>query len=90
MPTNLKPSIKHWDRKTGKTTIEHFYLKATQAEELAAIIANENTKPKLKVKCQRELDRRANVKGQQKKTRKQKKDRQKLGQNIYKKKNAGS
>ena len=59
MPTKLKPSIKHWDRKTGKTTIEHFYLKATQAEELAAIIANENTKPKHKVKCQRELDRRA-------------------------------
>lgn len=59
MPTKLKASIKHWDRKTGKTTIEHFYLKATQVEELAAIIANENTKPKLKVKCQRELDRRA-------------------------------
>ena len=59
MPTKLKPSIKHWDRKTGKTTIEHFYLKATKAEELAAIIANENTKPKLKLKCQRELDRRA-------------------------------
>ena len=29
MPTKLKPSVKHWDRKTGKTTVEHFYMKNT-------------------------------------------------------------
>jgi hypothetical protein len=43
MPTKLKPSVKHWDRKTGKTN-------------------SDRANPKLRIKCKRELDRRANVK----------------------------
>ena len=62
MPTKLKPSVKHYDRKTGKTTVEHFYLKNTKLEELLDIINSDRANPKLRVKCKRELDRRANVK----------------------------
>ena len=62
MPTKLKPSVKHWDRKTGKTTVEHFYMKNTKLEVLLDIINSERSNPKLRIKCKRELDRRANVK----------------------------
>tara|TARA_R100001224_G_scaffold94396_1_gene63820 strand:- start:1879 stop:2073 length:195 start_codon:yes stop_codon:yes gene_type:complete len=60
MPTKLKPSVKHWDRKTGKTTDEHFYIKNTKLEELLDIINSDRANPKLRIKCKRELDRRAN------------------------------
>ena len=60
MPTKLKPSVKHYDRKTGKTTVEHFYLKNTKLEELLDIINSDRANPKLRIKCKRELDRRAN------------------------------
>jgi len=60
MPTKLKPSVKHWDRKTGKTTVEHFYIKNTKLEELLDIINSDRANPKLRIKCKRELDRRAN------------------------------
>ena len=62
MPTKLKPSVKHWDRKTGKTSVEHFYIKNTKLEELIDIINSDKANPKLRIKCKRELDRRANVK----------------------------
>jgi len=62
MPTKLKPSVKHWNRKTGKTTVEHFYIKNTKLEVLLDIINSERSNPKLRIKCKRELDRRANVK----------------------------
>lgn len=62
MPTKLKPSVKHYDRKTGRTTVEHFYIKNTKLEELLDIINSDRANPKLRIKCKRELDRRANVK----------------------------
>ena len=62
MPTKLKPSVKHWNRKTGKTSVEHFYIKNTKLEELLDIINSDRANPKLRIKCKRELDRRANVK----------------------------
>jgi len=62
MPTKLKPSVKHYDRKTGRTTVEHFYIKNTKLEELLDIIKLDRANPKLRIKCKRELDRRANVK----------------------------
>ena len=34
MPTKLKKSVKTYNRKTGKTTTEHFYLHATKKDEL--------------------------------------------------------
>ena len=62
MPTKLKPSLKHCDRKTGRTTVEHIYIKNTKLEELLDIINSDRANPKLRIKCKRELDRRANVK----------------------------
>ena len=62
MPTKLKPSVKHYDRKTGKFSVEHFYIKNTKLEVLLDIINSERSNPKLRIKCKRELDRRANVK----------------------------
>ena len=62
MPTKLKPSVKHYDRKTGKFSVEHFYIKNTKLKELLDIINSDRANPKLRIKCKRELDRRANVK----------------------------
>ena len=59
MPEKLKKSIKHFNRKTGKTTTEHFYLHATKLHELLQIINSDKANAKLKIKCKRELDRRA-------------------------------
>lgn len=58
MPEKLKKSIKHFSRKTGKTTTEHFYLHATKLNELIEIINSDKANAKLKIKCKRELDRR--------------------------------
>ena len=37
MPQKLKKSVKTYNRKTGKTTTEHFYLHATKLSELKEI-----------------------------------------------------
>ena len=37
MPTKLKKSVKTYNRKTGKTTTEHFYLHSTKLSELEEI-----------------------------------------------------
>lgn len=58
MPEKLKKSVKHFNRKTGKTTTEHFYLHATKFNELLEIINSDKASAKLKIKCKRELDRR--------------------------------
>ena len=58
MPEKLKKSIKHFSRKTGKTTIEHFYLRSTKCEELLEIINSDKANAKLKIKCKKELTRR--------------------------------
>ena len=58
MPEKLKKSVKTYNRKTGKTTIEHFYLHTTKLDELTRIANDEKASPKLRMKCKRELTRR--------------------------------
>jgi len=63
MPEKLKKSVKTFNRQTGKTTVEHFYLHTTKLDELTRIANDEKASPKLRMKCKRELTRRINVKG---------------------------
>tara|TARA_B100000767_G_C19634001_1_gene479565 strand:- start:66 stop:299 length:234 start_codon:yes stop_codon:yes gene_type:complete len=58
MPTKLKASQKVRSKTTGNTTTEHFYLKTMTVKELEEYINASNTKPKVKLKCIRELIRR--------------------------------
>ena len=58
MPEKLKKSIKTFNRQTGKTTTEHFYLHTTKMDELTRIANDPNANPKLRMKCRRELTRR--------------------------------
>jgi len=58
MPTKLKPSVKSYDRKTGKYTTEHYYIKNTSYKELVEIVKSERANAKLRIKCKRELTRR--------------------------------
>jgi|TARA_Y100001973_G_C5208026_1_gene343125 hypothetical protein len=57
-PTKLKPSAASFDRKTGKTTITHYYIKTISKDELFKELNNHNTKPKIKQKILNELVRR--------------------------------
>ncbi len=63
MPEKLKKSVKTYNRQTGKTTVEHFYLHTTHLTELERIANDVNANPKLRMKCKKELTRRINVKG---------------------------
>ena len=63
MPTKLKKSVKTYNRKTGKTTTEHFYLHATKQHELVRIANDVNANPKLRIKCKRELIKRRKANG---------------------------
>tara|TARA_R100001594_G_C3871801_1_gene223676 strand:+ start:95 stop:298 length:204 start_codon:yes stop_codon:yes gene_type:complete len=58
MPTKLKKSVKTYNRKTGKTTVEHFYLHSTKQTELERIANDPNANPKLRIKCRREITKR--------------------------------
>ena len=58
MPQKLKKSVKTYNRKTGKTTTEHFYLHATKLSELEEIANDNNRHPKIRIKCKREIIRR--------------------------------
>jgi len=58
VPTKLKKSVKTYNRKTGKTTTEHFYLHATKLSELEEIVNDNNRHPKIRIKCKREIIRR--------------------------------
>ena len=64
MPTKLKKSVKTYNRQTGKTTTEHFYLHATKQEELETIANDNNKHPKIRIKCKKEIikRRKANAK----------------------------
>jgi hypothetical protein len=59
MPTKLKKSVKNYNRQTGKTTVEHFYLHATKQIELERIANDPNASPKLRIKCKREITKRS-------------------------------
>ena len=58
MPTKLKKSVKTYNRKTGKTKVEHFYIHATKQTELERIANDPNANPKLRIKCRREITKR--------------------------------
>ena len=58
MPTKLKKSVKTYNRKTGKTIVEHFYLHSTKQTELERIANDPNANPKLRIKCRREITKR--------------------------------
>jgi len=58
VPTKLKKSVKTYNRQTGKTTTEHFYLHATKQQELETIANDSNRHPKIRIKCKREIIKR--------------------------------
>lgn len=58
MPTKFKQSQAIRDRKTGKITTQHFWIKNIKQEELFEYINSDNGKPKIKQKCRNELARR--------------------------------
>ena len=58
MPTKFKQSQAIRDRKTGKMTTQHFWIKNIKQEELFEYINSDNGKPKIKQKCRNELARR--------------------------------
>jgi len=58
MPTKLKPSVKRYDRRTGLTSIEHYYIKNIKKEDLFKELNSSNIKPKLRQKIYNELRRR--------------------------------
>ena len=57
MPAKFKATQKTLVRGTNKLITTHYYLKQTPVEELVKYI-NEGQKPKIKLKCRNELDRR--------------------------------
>ena len=58
MPVKFKPDHISVDRKTGKKSIQRFYIRNVDKEELFETINNKNTKSKLRDKCINELTRR--------------------------------
>ena len=58
MPTKLRPSSNTYNRATGKTTLEHYYIKNISKKELFEELNKDNTKPKVKAKIRNELTRR--------------------------------
>ena len=63
MPTKLKKSVKSYNRQTGKTTTEHFYLHATKQDELVRIANDPNANAKIRIKCKREITKRRKANG---------------------------
>tara|TARA_R100000008_G_scaffold62676_1_gene39926 strand:- start:141 stop:347 length:207 start_codon:yes stop_codon:yes gene_type:complete len=61
MPIKFKPSEKNYDRRTGKTTVVHHWMRGTSTKELLESLEKENTKPKVKHKIRLELFRRKNL-----------------------------
>tara|TARA_Y100001963_G_scaffold7218_1_gene9350 strand:+ start:7050 stop:7262 length:213 start_codon:yes stop_codon:yes gene_type:complete len=58
MPIKLKKSSSSYSRATGKTTLEHHYIKTYSTDELFKELNNNNTKPKVKQKIRNEITRR--------------------------------
>ena len=58
MPIKFKPSVKKHDRKTGQTTVEHYYIKNISKHNLNKELDSPHLKPKLRQKINNELIRR--------------------------------
>jgi len=59
MPIKLRASQKIRDRVTGRTTIEHFYLKSMTLKDLNDYIESSSAKKKVIQKCRNEIIRRS-------------------------------
>tara|TARA_R100001369_G_scaffold85715_1_gene119577 strand:- start:189 stop:395 length:207 start_codon:yes stop_codon:yes gene_type:complete len=58
MPIKYKKSQKGKDKKTGKETVEHFYVKQLMNSELKDLLTSANIKPKVRVKILNEIVKR--------------------------------
>ena len=58
MPIKFKESSLVRDRQTGKSKMEHYYIKSMSKESLFEELNKDNTKPKVKHKIRNELARR--------------------------------
>ena len=58
MPIKFKQSQTVRDRQTGKSKIEHYYVKSMSKESLFEELNKDNTKPKVKRKLRNEIQRR--------------------------------
>jgi len=58
MPVKFKPSEKIRNKKTGIISTVHYYLKNMTTKDIEKVYEDERTKPKLKVKLKREIERR--------------------------------
>ena len=58
MPIKFKPSTIVRERQTGKSRIEHFYIKSMSKENLFEELNKDNTKRKVKQKIRTEIARR--------------------------------
>ena len=61
MPEKFKRSEKIRDKRTGKTVVKHYYLKNTPITELERIANNKEARPKLRIKCIKEINRRKSL-----------------------------
>ena len=58
MPTKYKQSEKNYDRRTGVTSLNHYFMKGTSKKDLFDYINSSNAKPKKVHKVLKELTRR--------------------------------
>jgi hypothetical protein len=58
MPIKFKQSTKIRDRVTGKTQVQHYYMKSMTIKELNDYIESSNAKKKVIQKCKNEIVRR--------------------------------
>jgi len=58
MPIKFKPSEKNYDRRTGKTTVVHHWIKGTPTKNLLEALEKDNVSAKKKHKYRKELWRR--------------------------------
>lgn len=61
MPVKFGKSVAVRDRNTGKTTIQHDYMKCKPTGELIEVFNKDGTRPKLRQKVKNELVRRGGV-----------------------------
>tara|TARA_R110002012_G_scaffold322021_1_gene553752 strand:+ start:3348 stop:3539 length:192 start_codon:yes stop_codon:yes gene_type:complete len=58
MPIKFKKSTKTFNRQTGKTSVEHYYMRSTPLADLYKYIKDPNGTPRLKQKVRNEIARR--------------------------------
>ena len=58
MPAKYAPSVKKYDRSTGKSWVEHFYVKSLSTEKLFELLNDKRTKPKHKQKIRNVIQSR--------------------------------